>query len=273
MSLRKARKILSFILSVLIVIGGIMFSGAAIVKYTLCNESYMSKTFSSKSVHAECINNFTKRIEVISAKSDIPSRVFEAILDNDIPSGNAAVLRLFTGDDSTLYSESLVERFEELCLEYINGNNITYDKNTVHNTAVYAAEVFSDCFGIKNAQEAMAFADKVDSSYGKYVSVGLLLISVSIAMILVLFSKKNDARRALCSAFTALGASLVFIGLSGLIFHVGGNPMLTPQLYAHALSVSVKGAFAVSAVLGIMITALSFIGSLKQYKLSRKNDE
>lgn len=273
MSLGKARKIISLLLSVLIVTGGILFSGAEIIKYTLCNKNYMSITFSSKSVYNECVDNFKNRIEVISAKSSIPSRVFEAVLENNIPSSNTAVLRLFAGDDSTLYSGNLVEVFENLCIEYLKGNNISYDKNIIHSTAVYAAEVFSDCFGIKNAGSAIAFADKVNRSYSKYASVGMLFIIFSVAMMLIIFSQKSDLKRALYSAFTALGLSLALIGISGLIFNVGCSPMLSPQLYANALSVSVKGAFALSAVLGVIITALSFFGSFKQYKLSQKKYE
>lgn len=272
MSLRKARKILSFILSVVVVIGGILFTGAEIVKYTLCNETYMSKTFASGSVHEQCVENFKSRISVISAKSNIPERVFEAVLENNMPASNTAVLRVFASDNSTLYSDDLVERFEALCLEYFNGNEISYDKDMVHSTAVYAAEVFSDCFGIKNTGEAMAFVEKVDKSHGKYASAGLLLIVLPMALILIMFSKKGDAQRALCSAFTALGVALVLIGLSGIIFNVGANPMLAPRLYADSLSLSVKGAFAVSIVIGILIAAPSVIGSVMQYRISQKKN-
>ncbi|MCH5321819.1 MAG: hypothetical protein J1E36_08635 [Eubacterium sp.] len=273
MSLRKARKILSFILSVIIVIGGISFTGAEIVKYTLCNEAYMSKTFASGAVHNQCVENFKSRISVISAKSNIPERVFEAILDNNTPSANTAVLRVFARNNATLYSDDLVERFESLCLEYLSGNEISYDKDMVHRTALYAAEVYSDCFGIKNTDEAMAFVDKVDKSHGKYASTGLLLIVLPMALILIMFSKKKDAQRALCSAFTALGLALVLIGFSGIIFNVGGSPLLAPQFYASSLSVSVKGAFAASIIIGILITVPSILGSVKQYKLSKTNNE
>lgn len=273
MSLRKARRILTILLSVLIVIGGNLFFGAEIAEYTFCNQNYMTKVFSSDTFNEKCELNFKDRTAVLSAESDIPPRVFEAILDNNSFASKTAVQRLFDGYDSSLYNDDLIEQFETLCLEYLDGNKIAYDKSKIHNTAVAATEIYSDSFGISNSQEAIAFIDNVNSQHSKFASIGLLLIAISIALFLIIFTKKSDIIRAVCSAFTALGLSMLLTGICSLIFGVGDIRLLSPVHYAESLSTAVDGAFAVAIVVGLLITAASVAGSVSQYKLSVKNME
>lgn len=269
MSLTKSRKILSVLLSFLIAIGGIMFFGAEITEYTLCNENYMTKVFSSNSLASQCRQNFDERIEVISAKSGIPSRVFEAVFENNAPGIKTAVQRMFSNNNAYLYSEDLVSQFEELCTEYLDGNQISYNKTEVHNAAEYAALVYSDCFGIQNSQEIMSFVEKVDAHYGKYASAGLLFIAVATAMFLIIYSRREDTIRVISTAFTALGASLFLIGICGIIFGFGNSPMLSPQIYSDALARAVDGAFSVAVIIGAIITAAAFTGSYNQYKKNK----
>lgn len=268
MSLRKARKILSVLFVIIMAVGGNLFFSSEIVKYTICNPSYMVKVFSLNSFYTQCEKNFTDRIEVISAKSKIPADVFKAVLDEDAVLSSNAVKKLFTDDNPELYSPDLIEQFENLCLEYLDGNKISYDKTMVHNTAVYAAEVYSDSFGIHNTQEAKAFIDNVNGNYAQYASIGLLLIVVSSAIFFIIYSKKNERKRAFASAFTALGGSLFLPGFCGLVFGVADSPMLTPQQYAKALSVAVDGAFVLLMTAGILITVLSVTASVHEYKKS-----
>lgn len=271
MSLTKSRKILSFILTLLLAAGGTMFFSAQIVRHTLCNENYIASFFSSNSVNNVCEQNFRDRIEAISAKSGIPSRVFEAILENNSPTPETAVRNIFRYNNAEIYSEDLIGQFESLCTEYLDGNNIAYDKAMIHNTAVYAAQIYSDCFGIIHFGEVTAFFEKVDANYGKFASAGLLLVVIPLVLFLVLYSKRSDNTKVICSAFTALGISLFLIGLCGLIFSAVSSPLISPDIYARTISKAVSGAFGVSAIIGMLIGGGAFVGSLRHYK-SRKNN-
>lgn len=273
MSLTKSRKILSVILTVLIALGGILFFSSSLIKYTLCSEAYMTKIFSSDSLYSQCRDNFTDRTAVIEARSGIPAEVFETILDNRTPAGKTAVQRIFTGNNASLYDEALVDEFEELCLEYLNGNSVKYDKEQVHNTAMYAAEVYSDCFGIQNCGRIQAFISNTNSQYGKYASTGLLLLTVSIALLLILFTKKDYVLRVIYSAFTATGLSLFLIGICALIFGLANELMVEPHHYADALTRAVNIIFVIASVTGTVITALAISGSVSQYKKSKHNQE
>lgn len=267
MSLRKARKILSVLLAVVIVIGGNLFFGAEIVKYTLCNEKYLNHIVLSKSFEDECENNFKACTEALSAQSGIPAQVFEAVIENEQINKNP-LQTLFNNDG--IYNWDMAAKFEELCLEYFNENHIEYDEVMLKNTAVRAAKAYADCFGLTNMQGASDFIEQVNSDYGKYISIGLLLMIVSVFLLFILFRRKSDFVKALYPAFTALGASMIFSGLAGLIFNVGGNPNLAPELYANAVGKAVDGAFILFAVFGVVISALSVVGSLYAYKIIKK---
>lgn len=268
MSLRKTRKALSVLLAVIIVIGGNLFFGAQLIRHTLCSENYLKDVALSESFVDECEKNFSAYTKVLSAQSGIPAQVFEVAVEKDRIDANI-LHSLFSSNDS-VYSEDMTEKFEELCLEYLHGNNIEYDENMLKNTAEAAAAAYENCFDISNMQSAKAFNDKVDKEYGKYTSIGLLLIVVSVFLLFILFKKKSDFAKAVYTGFTALGASMIFIGLAGLIFNVGGSPLLAPALYADALSRAVDGTFIVTLVFGVVITGLSVVGSLYKYKLITK---
>lgn len=274
MSLTKSRKILSVILSVLIAFGGVLCYSAFLIKSTLCSEAYMLKTFSSDALYTQCKNNFTDRTTAIEDKSGIPARVFETILDNRHPAGKTAVQRIFTDNNATLYDEDLVEEFEELCIEYLQGNSLKYDKKMIHNTALYAAEIYSDCFGIHNYGSILSFISSTNAQYGKYISTGLLILTVSMALLFILFTNKKDyIRRTIYSGFTTTGLSLFLIGICALIFGIAKKPMIRPYLYADALAKSVNITFVITIVVGVLITVAAVFGCVSQYKKSKDKQE
>lgn len=270
MSLRKAREALSVLLAVIIVIGGNLFFGAQIAKYTLCNEKYLNDIVLSKSFEDECENNFKACTEALSAQSGIPAQVFQIVIENEQINKNP-LQSLFNGNDDGGYSWDMTAKFKELCLEYFNGNNIEYDETMLKNTADSAAKAYDACFGLANMQGAASFIENVNSNYGKYTSIGVLLIAVAVFLLFILFRRKRDFAKALYPAFTALGASMIFSGLAGLIFDVGGSPKLAPELYANAVGRAVDGVFIIFVVLGVAITALFVFGSLCNYKIIGKS--
>lgn len=268
MSLRKTRKVLSVLLAVIIVIGGNLFFGAEIVRYTLGSENYLEDIALSASFVDECEKNFSEYTEVLSAQSGIPAQVFEVTVEKERIHAN--ILHSLFNSNGSVYSEDMTVKFEEQCLEYLNGNNIEYDEAMLKSIAEAAADAYENCFGISDMQGAKAFIDQVTREYGKYTSIGLLLIVVSVFLLFILFKKKSDFAKAVYSALTALGVSMLFIGLAGLIFNVGGSPMLAPKLYADALARAVDGAFIVALAFGAVITALSIGGALYKYRLINK---
>lgn len=272
MSLTKARKIISFILSVLIVMGGNLFFNTTLIRYTVCNEKYMLKVFSSDELNEQCKTNFKDRAKVLEAKSSIPARVFESINAEDTDINKTAVARLFRGEGGELFNNDIVERFEGLCTEYLKGNAISYDKEKIYNTAVLAARVYSDSFGIGNSERLMDMMGTFNSHYSIYWSAGLLLMAVSCVLILVLYSKKRERRCMFYSSFSALGLSLITIGAGCIIFKPISGVFIGPEMYAAAMEKAFDGAAVILIVLGLLLAVVFFAALVTLYKKRLNSD-
>lgn len=270
MSLTKSRKVLSFILSLLMAAGALMFFSSQTISQLMINENIAARFLASDSVNNACLENFKDRIKAVEEASGIPSRVFETVLNNNTPSVESSVRNIFSGSDTYNYNDDLVSRFEDLCIEYLDGNNMDYDKTQVHNTALYAAQVYSDCFSIKNSSQISAFAADVKDNHAKFASAGLLIVVVCVLLITVLFSQKNDRGRALASSFSAVGASVFLTGAVGAIVSIAFDTGITPQIYAGALKAQAAASFGVMALVGAAILAAATAFLVKYYQ-KKKN--
>ena len=151
MTLSKSRKAICFILTLLIAAGSILLFGISITKSTVMSQKYMNYVFDKCNVSEQCEKAFKDQISVLEAQSGIPSRVFDAVYKNNDISNSSALTRLYNQDNPDLYSNNQIAQFDSLCKEYLEGNNMQYDEALIHNTAVKAAQAYSDCFGLKNS--------------------------------------------------------------------------------------------------------------------------
>ncbi len=255
MKLKTARKILCILFSVLIAVGSCLFTGAVLVKSTLCSEKYMTNFFSSGSVEQGNKNNLENELKVLAAQSNIPVRVFEAAQRLDDSDTASAVKRLFENHDPSLYNKAKIELFENLCKEYLDGNHIKYDDAQIHRTAVRATEIFANSYGFQNTQTVTSFIKTVNENYSKYTSLGLMLIMVSVISVFLLFSQRKNALPVIISGFMSAGFAYVLIAVCSILFAVGKNPALYPQIYADALASSVRCLFIILLVIGIAVSA------------------
>ncbi|MCC8073214.1 MAG: hypothetical protein LIO62_03720 [Clostridiales bacterium] len=265
MSLKATRNILCFFLSFIIVLGGICFVGALTVNCTLVSQSYMKSILASDKILAECNDNFQKQLEALADESNIPSRVFEAVETVD-DTTDLAVDRLFEGNDTTLFMESKVELFESLCKEYLDGNEIAYDEEDIHNTAVRAAEIYADSFGLKNTDEARNFIVTVQENATGIASTGLLALVLGVGMLLIMFKSKTDSAERIFSAFTAMGVTLFLAGLVSLISGFGQGAHIYPEIYSQAIDTAVIGVWIIITACGAIITGASVFASVQIYK-------
>lgn len=249
MSLKSTRKILSVILMFIIAAGGCLFAGTMTLHSTLCSEKYMQKHFTSERVMEQCQNNFNSRIEALSEKSGIPVRAFEAVNNFEEIKSDSPVRRLFGGHDTTLYTNDTVERFEQLCTEYLDGNSIKYDKALVHNTADEAAKIYADCFGLKNTEGLTTLINNFDEDFQKYLSISFLMITIPIILLGMLYKKSVDLCQIVCSSFTAEGIALVLSGAAGLLIK-WNVANIYPDLYANAASNIIKSIFVILMLAG-----------------------
>lgn len=193
MRFKTARKVFSVLLVIVTVIGGCVFTGAILVKNTLCSQKIITRAFSQDYIQEAGKKNFENKTALLSAKSNIPERVFYTALKKDTFDSGSAIERFFENHDTTLNSNAQTKLFEDMCREYLDGNNIDYDEEQIHLTALRATEIYSESYGLKNTESAKEFIEKVNTNSQKYISAGLLLASVSLLTILMLYNHKKKA--------------------------------------------------------------------------------
>lgn len=271
MSLRKSRKIISIILAVLIACGSVLFFGTLITKATIMSEKYTSYVFNKAGVNESCKKAFSNQVKVLEEQSGIPARVFNSVYNFNDTSGGTAIERLFSSNNTTLNTNSQTEKFEKLCKEYIEGNNMQYDEKLIHNTALKATQAYSDCFGMKNTEQISSFIQDVNNHYQSYLSIGALLFIVPLVLFIILFRRSLDVAFNLFSALTISGMTFITSGIASLIAKVGLHD-ITPQIYQQAFYDCVKGACFVSIIFGVLLTAISVFANVKITKeLDRKS--
>lgn len=263
MSLSKSRKILCFFLTLLIAAGSILFFGTAITKSTVLSQRYMNYIFDKCNVNEQCEKVFKQQITVLEAQSGVPARVFDAVYKTNDISNSSALTRLYSSDNPDLYSENQIEQFESLCKEYLEGNNMQYDKTLIHNTAVKAAQAYSDCFGLKNTDSIANFISTVNNNYLHFLSIGALLVALPIILLLVLFRRSREIMFNIFAAFTLSGLTFTVSGIASLIAKVAQNLDISPQIYQVAFGTAAKGACIVSIVLGVLLTAISVFANVE----------
>ena len=251
------------------VLGICVFTGATLIRATLCYQNYMDMFISSEKVVSYCNNAYNERIAILAVNSGVPLRVFEAT-ENVSGYSETVTSRFYSGSDTTIFTQDKIDTYEKLIKEYLDGNNMEYDENQVHSTAVKAAEIYADSYGMKNLSVFKTFVDKVIDEYSRISSVGLSVLMISAALIFVMYSDSKKTVKYYTSSFTATGLSFIFIGICALIASLGKGGVITPDIYSDAIFSAISCMFAILIFTGIIVTSISTVVALRHNKLTWK---
>lgn len=269
MFIKSSRKLLCFFLVLIMVIGVSLFAAPTLVRATLCSQSYMSLFLETKSIKSYCDQSYNDRIALLAENSGIPIRVFE-VAENIEGYSENALERFYSNYDTTIFTQDKIDTYQTLITEYLDGNDISYNQELVHNTAVKAAEIYADCYGLKNTETFKTFVDDVNASYGKIASIGLVLALAAVLMILVLHSNKKKAVKYYLGALSATGLSFILVGIFCLVFRTGKGARITPAVYGNAIFGAISFMFVILILTGIILTAIATIAALYNNKLLKK---
>lgn len=262
MDLKKARNLLCVLFSVITAMGAILLVGTVVASATLCNSKYMSNRLNSKSIVNQLDASYEAQLQALSAETGIPLAVFQAA-KNEFISTETNVQRLFTEQDATMFSEDKTETYEKLCTEYLDGNGIKYKKEDVHMAAEKASSIYSSCYGMSNGQALSDFITTFKSKATGFTALGLLLMLIPFVMVLMLFTKNEKLFAQLFNFATACGFALILFGAAGLIFGIGSDIMLSPEIYAKAVARVIKTDFLIDIIIGILVSVLGIISAVK----------
>lgn len=257
MTLKQSRNLLSLLMTVVFVIGGCVFTCAMAGHYTLAHPKYISVHI-SRYAASQCRSNFEDRIAALEKRSGIPARVFAAELTDDMIS-EAIVSRLFSGDDTSLYTNSKIEQFENYIREYLDGNSVKYKEEYIRNTAVEAAKIYSECFGLKNSEAISETISKINSGYRQYASTALLIMVLSVAVQIILFGSIKKSFERVMSSITAYGMTVMLISVIGVVLRLGQHVGVLPAAYATVIHTMVRNVFILSLIGGFVVTAAGLV--------------
>jgi hypothetical protein len=233
MGLKATRKLLSIILAVITALSTIVMISSFVLDSTFATKGYLTKHLVTDELVAECQSQLDMKYAVLEVKSGIPARVFKMV-ESDYSTSeslNLAVQNLFTDESETLYSEDKVNYFYNLCIEYLDGNDVSYKKADVERTAEEATQIYSECVGIHNADTIESYLSTFSQRCAKIGSASLLVIVIALILLVFMYNTREYAYLfaigGACggSIATALGSIICIIA------KVGSNFSFEPAVY------------------------------------------
>lgn len=264
-----SRKLLCFLLTLLITLGSVIAIFSLVTRATICNQLYVEKFICSGDVRAYCDNVYNQRIAILSDNSGIPVQVFEVSKDNG-GYDNSVVKRFFDGSDTTVFTQDKINTFEKMIKEYLDGNEYSYDDEAIHNTAVKAAQIYSECYGLKDVGDYKTLIDTLTSLFNKTTSAGLCMAVIGFVLISIMHTEKRKALKYYLSSFVSSGLTLVLASALSIIFGVSKLAQITPVIYQTALRDAVTTLLLICIVIGVLFILVSQVLLLRQYKLTKK---
>lgn len=275
MGLKATRKILCFLLTVIIAASTFFGAFFAVTANTYGKQSFYENNWCDDELAEQCEQQLDSKLSALSYKSGIPLEVFNAVKrdTNTKTAVTQAVTGLFIGSDSTLYSQSRVEYFYSLCELYLKANGYNYSKDDVMNVAEEAAQIYSDSLGIHNAQTLKSFAEKKQVNSSVCAALCSIVGLICIALLIMLYREKHEGFVYIGSSVAAGGIAQLLMSLSSLIFGFNAHFDVLPVAYEQVF-IRLHDAFMFyNALCGVALTALGVaVFAVAQMRISAKNN-
>ncbi|MFR5875343.1 MAG: hypothetical protein ACLUFN_02510 [Eubacterium sp.] len=260
MGLRATRKLLSVILAVLTAACTVLMLASFVVTSTLSSQGYITKHLINETLVAECESQLNIKYDALALKSGIPARVFEmAASEYGVEESlNTAAQYIFSEESATLYNQDRVDYFCKLCTEYLEGNDISYKKEYVQNTAEEAAQIYSDCIGIHNADTVKDNISGLNQSCAKIGSAALVVIVAALILLTVMYKTKSTAYLYSAGAAAGGGIAATIGSLVCLIAKVGSDFAVEPAIYQQSFSAMIRLYFIILLIVSIAFSAIAY---------------
>ncbi len=267
MELSATRKLLAVIISVIIAFSTALTITSFAIGSTLASQSFFKKNAVTGELISQCEAQLSAKYKTLEAQSGIPADVFETI-KLEYPIGNSlntAFQNVFSSENPELYNDALVDHFEKLCTDYLDGNHLKYNKTYIRNTATEAAEIFSDTVGLHNMGTASDKMSALKDASSLVTMFALVLLAVSIVLIFMLFSKRKSGYVYIFSSITGGAAGTAIGAFLCKIISPLEELGIAPEVYKSAM-ISVFGkSMLYTAAAGFVIAVSSLIANLITY--------
>lgn len=272
MELKDTRKIISIFAFIVICVATVIALASTVFAFTFASQGFLAKHLATNKIVEQCNEQLNAKYDVLESESGIPSRVFETVLEDYSTKENLtlAASYVFTEESSELYSEERVNYFYNLCTEYLKGNKLSYNEAEVRRTAEKAAKIYSETVGIHNTEEIKAHINDFGNNCSRAISISIVAIIVSFAVLFIMYSKKRYASSHLAGGLAGGGVAVVLGSLLSLIFGVGRHLAISPEIYQSGVLSMVRIYFGYLALAGIGVIALA---SIVPYVIEKKSHD
>lgn len=260
MPLKTTRRIICVIFSIILAFGMLSFFSAMIFRATAINENFIVKHFVNDSLVAQCNEQMNMKFDALEVKSSVPSRVFKTVQKDFDTKATImqSVQAVFNEEDPTLFNTSMKDYFYNLCIEYLDGNNMSYSKENVENTAYDAAKAYSESVGIHNTQSYRLYVEQAKNDCAKISSVSLLAVVIAVIFICLMYTDKKSAALYVLGGSASSGIAGLISGILCIVFKTGADSGVLPVIYQSCFQSVLRSSFIILSVSGAVVTAVSY---------------
>ena len=257
MRLDTSRRIIATILEIVIAVSTVIFLISVIMTFTTADKNFFINQFATPALEAECNAQLNMKYEALSNETSIPARVFERVTE-DYPTDEAlrqAALSVFSEENETLYSENKINYFYELSVEYLDGNEISYNKDDIKRAAEQAAKIYSDTVGLHNTGGIQARIARFSRIYPQTTIASFIVAFVCFPAVMVMYKRKKHGY------FNAIGGILAGSAATALstfvlaITRFGSSIDILPEIHREAMVSTSSKNFLIITFFSVIVVA------------------
>ena len=260
MNLNTSRKIISNILHLVIAFSTVAFLLSLVMTFTAADQNFFVNQFASASLVSECNNQLNAKYEALASETNIPARVYERV-KTDFPTDEAlrqAALSVFSEENETLYSNNKINYFYELSVEYLEGNDMSYNEEDIQRSAQKAAEIYSEVVGLHNMGMVQARLADFSSKFPKVTIFSFVIVLVCFPAMMIMYKNKKDGYfKAIGGIFAGSIASAIGSMLF-IVFNPGGGINILPEIHKSSIVKTSVKEFLILAFISLLLAASSF---------------
>jgi len=252
MSMLKTRNVLSVILEMVIGAAFLAFLCVLAVIMTVSSKEYFESHIVTDEIVAQCQTQMDEKYTMLERESGIPLRVFKMVeKDESIRTAlQQSVQYMSTAENTELYTPDRIEHYYALCTEYLDGNEIEYNETSVRNTAIKAAQLYSETVGLHHAEDINEKIAYMNSQAAAYAVVSFAIAALSFSALMLMYKRKD---KGYVQAFGGLGIGSLGTLLGALLVLLTkpyAKLGILPQVYNAAVVAMAHQCFALMALLG-----------------------
>ena len=257
MSLNVSRKIIATILEIIMAISTVIFLFSIIMTFTTADQNFFINRFATQSLAEECDEQLNMKYEALSSETGIPARVYERV-EEDFPTDEAlrqAALSVFSEENETLYSENKVSYFYELSVEYLDGNEISYNDADIKRAAEKAARIYSDVVGLHNTGGIEARITNFSKKFPKATIAAFVVAFACFPSIMVMYKRKKSGYFNAIGGILAGAAATAIGSILLIVFNIGGSIDILPEVYKKSITMTTIIDFLILIFLSLIVIA------------------